>query len=148
MSGTSQINDPLGVSGIGNTPVQPQTIFDIPASVAVTRKMLVALVMNADGVLTVAPATTGSHSTQAKVGVALNSAAINENVQVVVFGVAEVITPAAGPSISSPMVISSTAGTAGFNVTPDATTITGIIKGVFLTDEIGTGDTSWVFVNG
>lgn len=145
MSGTVQITDPVGL--FGQAPTQPQVIFEIPAGSAVTAKQLVALVMASDGVLTCVPATTASHDPAVKVGVALDAGATNDIIRVVVYGVAEVNTPATGPAISEVLILTATAGEADGAVA-DATTVAGDIHGVFLTDEIGTGNTCWAFITG
>lgn len=107
---------------------------------------LVAFTMAADGVLRCAKADTDTHDPAVRVGVAEAAGASGRSIPCVVRGPAIVNTPATGPSISELLILTSTAGV-GDGVAADATTVVGDTHGVFLSDEIGTSNTSWVWID-
>lgn len=137
------ISDPEGVSG---DPEFLQDVMHIPCTAAVTIRDLVAMTMASDGVLRCAPADTDVHDPAVRVGVALKTVASGGVVPVVVRGPAIVNTPATGPSISELVILTNAAGVADGAV-GDANTVAGDTHGVFLTDEIGTSNTCWCWIN-
>lgn len=145
MAGIQMITDPTDTNGSG-TAQSGAVVFDYPATAAVTAHQLVALTCDDTGAISVAPADTDTHDPAVKVGAALNSAAIGEIVSTVVFGPALIDTPATGPSLSEVLILTSTAGT-GDGAAADATTVAGDTHGVFLTDEVGTTNRSWVWIS-
>lgn len=123
-----------------------QEIQHAITTAAVAAHDLVAFTMAADGVLRCAPADTDVHDPAVRVGVAIDGGASGRSIAVVVRGPAIVNTPATGPSISELLILTSDAGV-GDGVAADATTVVGDTHGVFLTDEIGTSNTCWVWVD-
>lgn len=143
MGGIATISDPTGTNG--GTATSNRYVVDLIASSAIADKDLVAITIDDDGNLTGAPADTDTHDPAVKCGVATKAAAASEICPVVVYGPAIVNTPATGPSVSEKMILTSTAGVAD-GVAADATTVAGDVHGTFLTDEIGTTNTCWVWV--
>lgn len=138
------ITDPYGVSG-DEYFVNSAWITSVVASSAVTKNQAVAFTMATDGQLRVAPADTDVHDPAVKVGVALEDIASGAAGLVQTYGPCIVNTPATGPSISEVAIMTSVAGELDGAVA-DATTVAGDLHGVFLTDEIGTSNTCWVWL--
>lgn len=139
------IADPYGTNGASESWANARVETVVVASSAVTEKQAVAFTMGTDGELRVAPATTATHDPAVKIGVALEDIAAGYAGRVCVQGPCVVKTPATGPSISEVAVLTATAGELDGAVA-DATTVTGDTHGVFLTDEIGTSNTCWVWL--
>lgn len=127
-------------------PTFHQTVTYAIATEAITANALVAFTMAADGVLRVALADTDVHDPAVKVGVAPNACASGASCKVVTSGPVIVQTPATGPSISELLILTSDAGV-GDGLAADATAVVGDTHGVFLTDEIGTSNTCWVWLD-
>lgn len=138
------IVDPQGTNGTTNTYRRDIDTFLCAGTIAIND--LVALVMSTDGEISVAAADTDTHDPAVKVGVALEAGVAGDYIQVVTRGPAVVNTPAAGPSVSEVLILTSTAGV-GDGLAADATAVSGDQHGVFLSDEIGTSNTSWVWIN-
>lgn len=139
------IVDPEDTNNSGN-PTFLQDVHYIITTAAVAANDLVALTMAADGVLRCAPADTDVHDPAVRVGVATAAAASGAAARVVTRGPVIVNTPATGPSISELVILTNAAGVAD-GVAADATTVAGDTHGVFLTDEIGTSNTCWAWIN-
>lgn len=141
------IADPYGTNGTdgsdGLAALRVEAI--VVASSAVTNKQAVAFTMAVDGTLRCAPADTDVHDPAVKVGVALEDIASGYAGRVCVSGPCIVNTPATGPSAQEVAILTSDAGVLDGAVA-DATTVAGDIHGVFLTDEIGSTNTSWVWL--
>lgn len=123
-----------------------QEVMWVTTTAAVAANDLVAFTMAADGVLRIAPADTDVHDPAVRVGVAPNACASGGLCKVVTRGPVIVNTPATGPSISELVILTNAAGVAD-GVAADATTVAGDTHGVFLTDEIGTSNTCWAWIN-
>ena len=139
------IADPYGTNGLSPSFASARLEVVLEATSAVTENQAVALTMATDGTLQCAPAATGTHDPAAKVGVALEDIAANSVGRVCIYGPCIVKTPATGPSAQEVAIMTATAGELDGAVA-DATTVAGDVQGVFLTDEIGTSNTSWVFL--
>lgn len=138
------ITDRTGVSG-DPFYVDSSWIMYAEATEAITQYALVAFTMAADGVLKVALADTDVHDPAVKVGVALEAIASGGTGPVQHHGPCIVQTPATGPSVSELVILTSTAGVAD-GLAADATAVVGDTHGVFLTDEIGTSNTCWAWI--
>lgn len=138
------ITDPAGVSGDPFF-VKSEWVQHVICTEAITQYALVAFTMASDGVLRCALADTDVHDPAVKVGVALDAAASGDVVAVQHYGPCIVQTPATGPSISELVILTSTAGVAD-GLAADATAVVGDTHGVFLTDEIGTSNTCWAWI--
>lgn len=138
------IVDPQGTNG--TTPTYRRRIDTFECGGTIAANDLVAFVMATDGELKVDAATTATHDPAVRVGVALEAGVTGDFIQVVTEGPCIVNTPAAGPSVSELVVLTATAGVAD-GVAADATTVAGDTHGVFLTDEIGTSNTCWAWIN-
>lgn len=138
------IVDPQGTNGTTPTYRADYDTFECGGTIA--EHDLVAFVMATDGEIKVAAADTDTHDPAVKVGVALEAGVAGDFIRVVTRGPAIVNTPATGPSVSEVLILTSTAGV-GDGLAADATTVAGDTHGVFLSDEIGTSNTSWVWID-
>lgn len=140
------IVDPENTNHAGAGSSLLQEVMSVVTSADVAIHDLVAFTMATDGVLRCAPADTDVHDPAVRVGVALEAATSGRVCRVVVRGPAIVNTPATGPSVSELLILTNAAGV-GDGLAADATAVVGDTHGVFLTDEIGTSNTSWVWVD-
>lgn len=139
------ISDPNGTNG--TTPSYAGYRMDVSAiaAAAITDKQAVAILMSTDGDITVVPYDTDTHDPATKMGVALEDIASGGVGQICVWGPCVVKTPGTGPSANEVVIGTTTAGVAD-GLAADATSVSGDSHGVFLTDEIGTSDTAWVWL--
>jgi hypothetical protein len=142
---TGVISDPFGTNGLATPQIQGQIVDTFIASEDITKYDLCALTMATDGVLRVARADTDTHDPAVKVVAALETVASGASGLFVVGGPALITTPATGPSASEVLILTNAAGT-GDGAAADATTVAGDTHGVFLTDEVGTDNRSWVWI--
>lgn len=136
------IADPRGVSG---SPYYRQQVDVFECQSAVAANELCALIMTSDENLLVAPADTDTHDPAVKVVAALEAGAAGDFIRCVVGGPALINTPATGPSVSEVLILTSAAGV-GDGLAADATTVEGDAHGVFLSDEVGSTNQSWVWI--
>lgn len=139
------ISDPHGTNGGSPSFAGYRIDISAVAGSAITDKQAVAILMASDGEITVVPYDTDTHDPATKMGVALEDIASGGVGQVCVWGPCIVKTPGTGPSAGELVIGTTTAGVAD-GLAADATSVTGDSHGVFLTDEIGTTDTTWAWI--
>lgn len=139
------IVDPQNTNNTSPTYRGQYDTFECGGTVAIND--LVALTMATDGEIKCAAATTATHGAASKVGVATEAGVAGDFIQVITMGPALVNTPATGPSIGEVLVLTATAGVAD-GLAPAATDLVGVAHGVFLSDEVGTSNKSWAWING
>lgn len=138
------IADPRGTNGA--TPYYRQDIDSFECQSAVALYDLCAIVMTSDENLLVAPADTDVHDPAVKVVAALEAGAAGDVIRCVTRGPAIINTPGTGPSVSEVLILTNAAGV-GDGLAADANAVAGDTHGVFLGDEVGTSNTSWVWIN-
>ena len=145
---TQVITNPLGAFGrsTGNE-VNFQTVAPLEAAAAITAGDLVAVAasVNTDTTITVEQFYVSDALPELVLGVAKNTAAAGEIVEVVIHGFALVAIGSTSPAMGNIVIIGAADGQAGVLAPAVAGTITGDNFGIYLGTEIGSTNTACIW---
>lgn len=140
------IADPQGTNGTGLAFYDDSNVQVFEATGTIAEHDLVVIRASDDTTLKVTAADTDLHSAQSRCGVALEAGIATDFIKVQVHGPAVVNIGSGTVAVDERVILTATGGIAD-GVAPVDATVLGSTKGVFLTDELGTSNTAWCWLD-
>lgn len=119
-------------------------VFEATGTIAAND--LVVVRATDDVTVKVTAADTDLHSAQSKCGVALEAGVAGDLIRVQMHGPAVINIGSGSVAVDERVIMTGTGGVAD-GVAPADATVLGTTKGVWLTDEIGTSNTAWAWLD-